>query len=314
MHLLKHFSQVLHLLRPIMRLNNAPGRKLHRLNRLLARAHRRPHNRQRLANQQPRRRRLHRHNVAFRDPHTHHTPTEAQQVSRLAVRIVVRSAHNNGVRAVPTRQRGYRVDERLGAVDGDEVLRARLEHNVLFARVVDPDDAVADAARGELHGEMAQAAACAHDDNPVAGLGVGFAERGVDGYAGAEERRGGSGVQSVWDGRDIVSWREDVLLECAWGVVSADFLIAWSVCICFGIVFSLYTTEDWGCRYITYPTEAISIHASSASLTRLANPSHPLNSHTVPNLDRCIVRPGAHLHNFANALVTTHLSCLCREG
>lgn len=39
-----------------------------------------------------------------------------------------------------------RVGERLGAVDGDEVLGARVENQVFLRRVVDADDAVADAA------------------------------------------------------------------------------------------------------------------------------------------------------------------------
>jgi hypothetical protein len=72
---------------------------------------------------------------------------------------------------------------------------------------------------------MAQAAACSRDDDPGAGLGVCFAERRVDGYAGAEEGRGGCGVEGIGDGSDVVCGGEDVLLECAGGVVAGYFLI-----------------------------------------------------------------------------------------
>jgi hypothetical protein len=72
---------------------------------------------------------------------------------------------------------------------------------------------------------MAQAAACSRDDDPGAGLGVCFAERRVDGYAGAEEGCGGCGVEGIGDGGDVVCGREDVLLECAGGVVAGYFLI-----------------------------------------------------------------------------------------
>jgi hypothetical protein len=104
------------------------------------------------------------------------------------------------------------------------MLGATFYHQILLARVVDADDAVADAAGAELHCQMAQAAASARYNDPIARLCVCFSERRVDCYAGAEEGRGGGGVEATGDGRYVVCGGEDVLLECAGGVVAADFL------------------------------------------------------------------------------------------
>lgn len=71
---------------------------------------------------------------------------------------------------------------------------------------------------------MAEAASCAHDNNPVARLSVSLAQGGVNGDAGAEEGSGGCRVQTVWDGSNIVCGRKDVLLESSWSVVSGNFL------------------------------------------------------------------------------------------
>jgi hypothetical protein len=75
------------------------------------------------------------------------------------------------------------------------------------------------------YSEMAQSTARAHDDDEVAALGVGLAQRCVYSYTCAEQGRGGCRVEAVWDGGDVVCGAEDVLLEGAWGVVARDFLV-----------------------------------------------------------------------------------------
>ena len=70
---------------------------------------------------------------------------------------------------------------------------ATVERQLALLRRIDPDDAVGHAARRELAGEVAEPAAGAGDDDPLAGFGGGAAEGGVGCDAGAEEGGGGGG-------------------------------------------------------------------------------------------------------------------------
>ena len=150
-HLPKHIRQRAHPLDPVMRLHDAPSRKLDRFNRLLARPHRRPDNLQRLGDQNPRIRRPDGFHVALGDADADHAAAEAQQVDRDVVRALVRGAYYDGVGAVAAGHGFDGVGERVGAVEGEEVLGAAGQDEVFFRRVVDADYAVADGARAVLH-------------------------------------------------------------------------------------------------------------------------------------------------------------------
>lgn len=146
MHLLKNPRQSLHLLDSEMRLDNAPRRKLHRLNRLLPRPHRRPDNRQTLPHDIRWQRTRHGNRLALGYTHADYPPAEAQQVERLCVRAVMRCADDDCVGAQAVGKCLDGLGDVGRAVDGDEVLCTRFENQVLFAGVVDADYAVAYAA------------------------------------------------------------------------------------------------------------------------------------------------------------------------
>jgi hypothetical protein len=64
---------------------------------------------------------------------------------------LVRCAYDNSVCTVATSHGFDGFGERLGAVNGDEVLGAAVKDEVLFAGVVDTDYAVADTASAILN-------------------------------------------------------------------------------------------------------------------------------------------------------------------
>lgn len=77
-HLLKHTRQLIQLLNPIMRLHNAPGRKLHRLNRLLPGPDRGADNLQRLTNHDSSIRASNGLHIALGDADAHHAAAKAE--------------------------------------------------------------------------------------------------------------------------------------------------------------------------------------------------------------------------------------------
>ena len=64
----------------------------------------------------------------------------------------------------------------------------------------------------------------------------------------------------------------------------------------------------------TDPVEALCVRTCSARFTRIADSSLPLDTHTVSQLYTSVLRSSTHLHDLANALVTTYLALLRREG
>lgn len=224
LHILKHLCQILHLLQPVVRLHNTPCRKLQRLNGLLPVTNGRAHNLQLLSNHQMCHRSLNRHRLALGDTNTHARAPKPQQLHTLRIRLIIRRRHDRGMRAQSTSKLSHLLRDILSLIDGDEVLSAQLEDEVFLGGVVDADDAVTNGFGGQLDSEMAEAATGAHDDDPLAGFGVGLAEGGVDGQAGAEHGGGGGGVEAVGDRGHVVGGGEDVLLEGAGGVIAGDFL------------------------------------------------------------------------------------------
>src|SRR5690242_17477092 len=63
----------------------------------------------------------------------------------------------------------------------------------------------------------------------------------------------------------------------------------------------------------THAAEAAGIHARAARLTRLADPSHPLDTHTVTELNSRVLSARSHLHDLADALVAANLPGLRGE-
>lgn len=63
---------------------------------------------------------------------------------------------------------------------------------------------------GELHAHVADAAAAAGEDGPVARLERGFEERAVDGAAGAHDGAGGEVVDARGDAGGVAGGAEDV--------------------------------------------------------------------------------------------------------
>lgn len=82
--------------------------------------------------------------------------------------------------------------------------------------------------------------------------------------------------------------------------------------------FSASKTVRWIILYLavreSYAVEAVAVHACSASLAIQTDACHPLDSHAITNLYRCIVCARAQFYNLADALVTADLTCLCGEG
>lgn len=138
-----------------MRTHDASRRKVERINRLLAIPDCRPHHLQRLCDHETGQRALDGDGIVLGDADADDAAAEAEQVERGGVGGVVGGEDEHGVGAQAVGRVLDGGHDVRGLVDGDEVLGAALEDNVLLGRVVDADDAVPDGAGGELHGEMA---------------------------------------------------------------------------------------------------------------------------------------------------------------
>lgn len=149
---------------------------------------------------------------------------------------------------------------------------------------------------------MPETTAGAHDDNVVPRLSICFTQSRVHCHTSTQERCGSGRIKAIWDGCDVVCRTKSVLLEGAGGIVAGDFL--WKLSAnCTNMV-----------SICTYATEAARIHASTASLTRLTNSSHPLDTNSVTDLDCRVFSSGTHLYNLADSFVTSNLTCLCGKG
>lgn len=154
MHFLEDLGQLFHLLDAEMRLDNAPGSKIHRLNRFLARSYRRADNLECFADQEAGTRALDGNRVALGDTYTDDAAAEAEEGSGLGIGGVVGCADDDGMGAQSVCELVDCFDHVFCSVNGDEVLGARLECNLLLARVVDANHPVADASCGELACKM----------------------------------------------------------------------------------------------------------------------------------------------------------------
>jgi len=165
-----------------------PRRKIHTLNRIPPIPHRHRRHRRLLKHHRPRMRLGHRLRLPLGNPHTHRRAIKSQEIQRLRIRLVIRSAHYHRAGAQPTRRLDHLLRHALVVAlrDVDEVLSAAVARQLLLVARVQADDAHRHAPARELARDVPEAAAGAGDDDPLSGFGAGFAERGVGGYAGAE--------------------------------------------------------------------------------------------------------------------------------
>ena len=177
-----------------------------------------------LEDEQGRRSGLDADHIAFRDADTDESAADSQGQESGGIGGVVGVDDDGGLGADAVGDlldllaellagRGLRIEEVLGAA---------LEDEVLLGGDVDADDAQPEAAAGQLDGDVAESAAGAAHDQPVAGLGLAALDGGVGGQAGAQHGRGVLAGDAIRDGRDVVRGRQRVLLEGAGRVVAGD--------------------------------------------------------------------------------------------
>jgi hypothetical protein len=159
------------LARGEMRLDDASSRQIQSLNRLSTITNRRANNPLLLCNHDLGESSGNGCECALWQTNTNQRAAEFEHLHARSISRVCGRKNQDGLSSQPISEGVYGGSEVRGIGVGDEVFGARGEAEVLFAGVVDGDDAVAHGARAHLCGNVAEAAACAEQDYPVAALG-----------------------------------------------------------------------------------------------------------------------------------------------
>jgi len=203
-----YLGQSIHLLEPVVRLDDTPGSEVQDLDGLAPVADRDGRDGLQLRHHGGRIGFVDGHMLPFGHTDADQGTAETQEIQGLRISPIAGGANDDGTGAETARDFLHLFGDGSVVVlrQVDEGLRARVAHDLLLAAGVDADDAMRHAPRRQLHGDVAEPTAGAADDDPLPRFGAGFAQGGECRDASAEHWRRVGRFQVRGDWGHIAAW------------------------------------------------------------------------------------------------------------